>query len=85
MEYDTIIVLPHHMLGGKLNFLDEPELGELIELIPLATFKVVEISQEKRKIRLSFKEIYHCVDVIGIATTQMSFDVIDFSNMTRYL
>ena len=85
MIYDVIVVLPHNLLGGKLNFLDEPELNELVELIPLATFKVIEIFKEKQKIKLSFQEIYHCVDVVGIATTQMEFEVIGFHNMTRYL
>ena len=85
MEYYVIVILPHNWLGGKLNFLDEPELGELVELIPLATFKVIEISQENKKIKISFQEIYHCVDVVGIATTQMEFEVIDFHNMTHYL
>ena len=85
MIYDVIVDLPHHTLGGKLNFLYKPKMNELVELIPKATFRVTEISRENRKIKLGFKEIYHCVDVIGIMTSEMGFEIIDFSNMTRYL
>ena len=85
MKYKVIVYLPHHTLGGELIFLDEPKLGELVEFLPLAIFKITEVFKERHKIIFSFSEIHHCVDVIKIATAQMGFEVVNFQNMTHYL